>query len=257
MRLIFLVIGWILIKSVRAGDTKDQALSLQSLDELRSNLAKQDVSDQSKKLIELIFKDLSSLAGDSSKKHVNEQVYETNMTEQYQSQRSDDQNKPKQQQEYIIEHQAQALSQTVEYQSETHPQPQLEYQTEMPPNVQSEIENQKDREESQPQPVYEEHPPTVGTTPNLEEIYLGRCHYFINVLHAETCFLRPYLEHKINCTKSFEEFVYVVIGKDPCETTEEDYAKYLNIVAHPIPVNKSLFSSGVEYEPVHQCNNQF
>jgi hypothetical protein len=100
--------------------------------------------------------------------------------------------------------------------------------------------------------VTEAPPPTTGTTPNFKEIFIGRCHYFINVLHADTCFLQPYLAKKINCTQLVDEFLKVVIGKDPCEITEADYGKYLKCAAHPIPVNRSLLYSESLYDPAHQ-----
>jgi hypothetical protein len=266
MRLIFLVITWALIGFTLAGEPKDYEQNLQTLDELRQNLAKQEVSPQSKKLIELIFNDLSSLADDtSSKKQLKDQVvYETNVTSEQQAQHGVEYQNKLQQSEYVLQPQQTIPQQgLVEYQNEIHPQL-LEYQSDskpisiLQPHFEYEQSPLQQLQPSQPyESAIEDQPPTVGTTPYFREIYLGRCHYFINVLHADTCFLRPYLEYKINCSQAYEEFVNVVVGKDSCEITVDDYSKYLNRVAHPIPAGKSLFYSGMLYESAHQSKHLF
>jgi len=80
-----------------------------------------------------------------------------------------------------------------------------------------------------------------ATTSNLEEIFIGRCHYFLNVLHKQTCFINA---TNYNCDEIWNSFSSVVIGKNPCDVKIDDYNRFLNLTYHEIPENKILFWTG-------------
>jgi hypothetical protein len=80
-----------------------------------------------------------------------------------------------------------------------------------------------------------------ATTTNLREILIGRCYYFLNVLHKQTCFIDA---SKYDCEQIWNSFSSAVIGKNPCDVKMDDYNTFLNLTYHEIPVDKSLFWSG-------------
>ena len=88
-----------------------------------------------------------------------------------------------------------------------------------------------------------------GTTRNLEQIFKGRCHYFLNLRHNADCFLNT---SSYNCTHIWTAFKSAVIGKTPCNVTMEDYAPFLRSVNHSIPANATLFWSGA-YRSAQDC----
>ncbi|KAM8939537.1 ADP-ribosyl cyclase/cyclic ADP-ribose hydrolase 2-like [Pelodytes ibericus] len=73
----------------------------------------------------------------------------------------------------------------------------------------------------------------TGTTPNLEEIIIGRCYEYSEIVN-------PSVGRK-NCSEIWEAFKAVFIRKDPCSISPSDYELYINLTFHHIPENKSLF----------------
>ncbi len=88
-----------------------------------------------------------------------------------------------------------------------------------------------------------------GTTNNIKEIFIGRCHYFLNVLQVNNCLINA---TNYNCSDIWNEFSLAVIGKDPCSLKSENFDNLLRKVSHSIPMNTSLFWSGT-YTPAHEC----
>ena len=86
-----------------------------------------------------------------------------------------------------------------------------------------------------------------GTTKNIEQIFKGRCHYFLNILQRTNCFIKS---TAYNCSEIWSDFSKIVVGKDPCDLKVDDFERFLNMVDHPIMVNTSLFWSGT-YTPAH------
>lgn len=80
-----------------------------------------------------------------------------------------------------------------------------------------------------------------GTTPNIREIVIGRCHEFLSLNKIDNC---PISQNDFDCEIIWKEFSSVLIGKEPCKIKLSDYNNYLLEVAHPIPRDKSLFWSG-------------
>ncbi|KAG8591474.1 hypothetical protein GDO81_000191 [Engystomops pustulosus] len=72
-----------------------------------------------------------------------------------------------------------------------------------------------------------------GTTPNLEDIVIGRCYDYIETVNPSV--------GKKNCTAIWEAFQGAFISKDPCSVFPSDYERYINLTLHDIPMNKSLF----------------
>lgn len=87
-----------------------------------------------------------------------------------------------------------------------------------------------------------------GTTPNLQQIVIGRCHYFLNTVHKGDCNFNPV---NYNCSDIWNKFKKVVIGKDPCDIKIDEFSDYLSAVDHKIPNNSSLFWSGT-YTEAHE-----
>ena len=87
-----------------------------------------------------------------------------------------------------------------------------------------------------------------GTTLNFEQIFLGRCFYFIHVLHATDCDIQAM---NISCTELYNQFAAAVLDKDPCDIKMEDFNRFLDLAEHPIGVNLTMFWSGT-YTPAHE-----
>ena len=80
-----------------------------------------------------------------------------------------------------------------------------------------------------------------GTIKNLKEIFLGRCHYFLNIRQQTNCDINS---KSYNCTEIWFAFEKASTGKTPCNITIDDYRKFLSLVNHPIPANSTFFYSG-------------
>ncbi len=77
-----------------------------------------------------------------------------------------------------------------------------------------------------------------GTTENLKEIVIGRCHEFFKINNCN------FDKSLFNCEKIWEKFSIPIIGKEPCSIKITDFNDFILEVDHQIPVNKSLFWSG-------------
>ncbi|XP_040275017.1 ADP-ribosyl cyclase/cyclic ADP-ribose hydrolase 2-like isoform X2 [Bufo bufo] len=73
----------------------------------------------------------------------------------------------------------------------------------------------------------------LGTTPNLENIVIGRCYDYIETVNPSV--------GKKNCSAIWEALKSAFISKDPCSVFPSDYEHYINLTLHDIPMNKSLF----------------
>ena len=80
-----------------------------------------------------------------------------------------------------------------------------------------------------------------GTTTNLKEIVIGRCHEFFSQLYKSKKHLNP---NRFDCGRIWSSFSEAVIGKDPCSLRHSDFGSYLELTNHPIPPNTALFWSG-------------
>ena len=89
----------------------------------------------------------------------------------------------------------------------------------------------------------------MATTPDIQDIFIGRCHYFLNILHATNCDI---VAANYDCDAIWQTFRTAVVAKDPCDVKISDFDNFLTLVDHPIPVNKSIFWSGT-YTPSHEC----
>ncbi|KAL0596561.1 ADP-ribosyl cyclase/cyclic ADP-ribose hydrolase 2 [Plecturocebus cupreus] len=82
-----------------------------------------------------------------------------------------------------------------------------------------------------------------GTSPQLQDIFLGRCAEYRALLSPE--------QRNKNCTAIWEAFK-VVLAKDPCSVLPSDYDLFINLSRHSIPRDKSLF-----WENSHLLVNSF
>lgn len=87
-----------------------------------------------------------------------------------------------------------------------------------------------------------------GTTQNFQDIFLGRCFNYINLIHQDNCEIKS---ANLNCSLIWEEFSKVIIKKSPCQVTIQDFDKFVNLTSHPYPNDRSVFWSGT-YKPVHK-----
>ena len=83
-----------------------------------------------------------------------------------------------------------------------------------------------------------------GTTSNIEQIFMGRCYYFIKIQQSTNCDINP---ANYNCSQIFISFKTALVGKDPCSVTIGDFDDFLKLVYHPIAANTSVFWSGAYY----------
>ena len=86
-----------------------------------------------------------------------------------------------------------------------------------------------------------------GTTSNIEQIFMGRCYYFINIQQISNCDIIP---SDYDCTQIFKSFKTALVGKAPCNVTISDFDDFLKLASHPIAANTSVFWSGT-YTPTH------
>ena len=89
-----------------------------------------------------------------------------------------------------------------------------------------------------------------GTTVNLEQIFIGRCHYFLNLQQISNCDIAP---ENYDCAKIYTSFKSAFGGKAPCDLQISDFATFLNLTYHPISPNSSVLWSGT-YTPTHDRN---
>ncbi|XP_011900814.1 PREDICTED: ADP-ribosyl cyclase/cyclic ADP-ribose hydrolase 2 isoform X3 [Cercocebus atys] len=82
-----------------------------------------------------------------------------------------------------------------------------------------------------------------GTSPQLRDIFLGRCAEYRALLSSE--------QRNKNCTAIWEAFK-VALDKDPCSVLPSDYDLFINLSRHSIPRDKSLF-----WENSHLLVNSF
>jgi len=91
-----------------------------------------------------------------------------------------------------------------------------------------------------------------GTTKNIQEIVIGRCHEFVNSKHKDDCDI---INKTFNCQEIWQQFAKSVIGKEPCSIQISDFEDYLDKTDHFIPQDSSLFWSGT-YTPAHESKNK-
>ncbi|XP_060044274.1 ADP-ribosyl cyclase/cyclic ADP-ribose hydrolase 1-like [Erinaceus europaeus] len=69
-----------------------------------------------------------------------------------------------------------------------------------------------------------------GTTSNFSNILLQRCFSYVRTRGSE-------LRHK-DCHQILEAFLSAFLSKNPCEVTEQDYARLLQLTEQKIPCNQ-------------------
>ncbi|CAF0813814.1 unnamed protein product [Brachionus calyciflorus] len=84
---------------------------------------------------------------------------------------------------------------------------------------------------------------TLGTTGNFKEIFLGRCFYFLNILHKNNCMIKS---ANLNCTQIWKEFSNVILNRNPCEIKKEDFDNFLNMTSHFYDTEKAILWSGTD-----------
>ncbi|CAF0818746.1 unnamed protein product [Brachionus calyciflorus] len=83
-----------------------------------------------------------------------------------------------------------------------------------------------------------------GTVDYFKEIFLGQCYYYINVLNRDKCEI---INSNFNCTNIWMEFSKVVLNKQPCSISSNDYKNYLDSTSHSYDTDKSIFWSGTNF----------
>jgi len=69
-----------------------------------------------------------------------------------------------------------------------------------------------------------------GSTPNLKDIFLGRCYQYQQIDEKN---FDPALQVTYNCRKLWREFRASFAYKDPCKLSQKDYEAYFKLVMHP------------------------
>ncbi|KAL8597471.1 hypothetical protein ACOMHN_047698 [Nucella lapillus] len=89
--------------------------------------------------------------------------------------------------------------------------------------------------------------PSPGATEGLREVVEGRCFEYKTNRPSAVC----NQSQPINCKEATTNFLAAFAGQPPCDITLSRYDAYLASTRHAIPVDKSLFWSGV-YQFVHR-----
>lgn len=84
-------------------------------------------------------------------------------------------------------------------------------------------------------------PVGLGTTQNFEEIFIGKCQYFINVVQKNNCHIQ---KANFDCHVIWDEFKQAVLNKNPCDLKIQTFSKLVEITKHSIPNDLSLFWCG-------------
>jgi hypothetical protein len=79
-----------------------------------------------------------------------------------------------------------------------------------------------------------------GTTKNLKEIVIGRCHQYFNIINNDCTVGKD----NFDCEHIWDSFRKAVVGKEPCDVKIEDFSEFVKAAEHSIPVNRSMFWSG-------------
>ena len=90
---------------------------------------------------------------------------------------------------------------------------------------------------------------TVGTTKNIQDIFIGRCYNFLNKHQNSHLGI---VTSNYNCNTIWSKFFKAIISKKPCNLQVEDFHEFLGLVNHSIPENLSVFWSGT-YQLAHEC----
>ena len=80
-----------------------------------------------------------------------------------------------------------------------------------------------------------------GTTSNIEQIFIGRCFYFLNILHNQNNLINA---SNYNCSNLWSSFKTAITNKSPCNIKISDFDDFLLKANHPIQPNTSVFWSG-------------
>lgn len=83
----------------------------------------------------------------------------------------------------------------------------------------------------------------TGSTKNLDSIFIGKCNYFVNVLHSKNCAIQS---AQINCDNIWQEFSNAIIGKNPCDITSDSFNRLMDMSSYPTAENSTLFWSGAK-----------
>ncbi|XP_071798780.1 ADP-ribosyl cyclase/cyclic ADP-ribose hydrolase-like [Asterias amurensis] len=81
-----------------------------------------------------------------------------------------------------------------------------------------------------------------GTTPNIENIFLGRCLDFqTKKAIPDACPPSP-----VNCNQLWDDFKDAIAYKDPCKIPLDAYDTFIRDVPHQLPRDKTMFWSGTD-----------
>ncbi|XP_069104790.1 ADP-ribosyl cyclase/cyclic ADP-ribose hydrolase-like [Argopecten irradians] len=83
----------------------------------------------------------------------------------------------------------------------------------------------------------------TGTTPGIQDIFLGRCLAYQELL-------KPYPQTEVNCKTLWSTFNTSFAGKEPCSLTTKDYSDFIEMSLTSIPEDKAMFWSGT-YRVAH------
>lgn len=70
----------------------------------------------------------------------------------------------------------------------------------------------------------------TGTTPNIREIFLGRCWQYQVLTSLNKL---DFLTYNVNCSEVWDLFYKAVAFKHICDVTEDDYRPLFNLLARP------------------------
>nr|DBA29301.1 TPA: hypothetical protein GDO54_009539 [Pyxicephalus adspersus] len=78
-----------------------------------------------------------------------------------------------------------------------------------------------------------------GTTPNLEDIVIGRCYDYIATVNPSV--------GARNCSAIWAAFRSAFLSKDPCSVFPSDFELFINLTHHDIPANKVSVKQGKNF----------
>nr|XP_002735899.2 PREDICTED: ADP-ribosyl cyclase-like [Saccoglossus kowalevskii] len=84
---------------------------------------------------------------------------------------------------------------------------------------------------------------SYGTTPYIEEIFVGRCWDYQYVYNDESCMVRDVK----NCSELWQLFRSGFAYRDPCNVTGDLYKDFAEAAMHDVGVDKTMFWSGTYF----------
>lgn len=92
-----------------------------------------------------------------------------------------------------------------------------------------------------------------ASTNQLQSIFIGNCNAFVNVVQQTNCDVQSM---NVNCNDLWIQFSRVILNKNLCQLTQDDFQPLMANTNYPMKPDKSMFWSGT-YHMAHHSKYLF